>query len=487
VQTHADVVHVAIGGPAKIYSGGLEYSDLSDAYFCTRQNCACPPGTEGQPPPLRPLFDHDYLGITGAPSKGSSGSITSLSLDDFCHPIPNPTPPPRAGGGGSPAGCSTPCGSSSGDPHLETIAGYDYDFQAAGEFTAVKSTTDDLEIQERQEPFKSRDVTINTAVAMSVAGDRVQIDAGSRLRLRVNGALSTAPASLPHGGAVGSDSEVISVRWPDGSQAEVWSVGPWGVAYLFEPAPARAGHLEGLLGNDDGDTRHLAGRDGHVYLASALEGARGFAAKYRSYGESWRITQATSLFTYPAGRTTSSYIHRNIPTALRTAGLLPAHVRTAAAANCRQHGISRVAILRDCILDVGVTGQPAFAASGATLEQVAGMHAVPPPSPPTRATRFVATCDADASPDANGQTPIGTDAGIEVELQSVADPSHPLQTDGQILMHWPEDGIVDNVDASSSDFQELDTPGIHTAYATFGGDANHDPTQSIACTWNVAG
>jgi hypothetical protein len=115
------------------------------------------------------------------------------------------------------------------------------------------------------------------------------------------------------------------------------------------------------------------------------------------------------------------------------------------------------------------------------------MHAVPPPSPPTRATRFVATCDADASPDANGQTPIGTDAGIEVELQSVADPSHPLQTDGQILIHWPEDGIVDNVDASSSDFQELDTPGIHTAYATFGGDANHDPTQSIACTWNVAG
>jgi hypothetical protein len=488
VETHADVVRVAISGHAKIYSGGLEYSDLSDAYFCTRQDCTCPPGTEGQLPPLRPLFDGDFLGITGDPSKGTTGSVTSLSLDDFCHPKPNPTPPPPAPGGGSPAGCASPCGSSNGDPHLETIAGYDYDFQAAGEFTAVKSTTDGLEIQERQEPFMSRDATVNTAVAMSVAGDRVEIDAGSELRLRVNGSTTTAPANLPHGGTVDSHSGIISVTWPDGSQAQLWSIGPWGVAYLFEPAPARAGRLVGLLGNDGGDTEHLVGRDGHVYLASALEGTRGFAAKYHRFGESWRITQATSLFTYSPGRSTASYTDRSIPPKLRTLGSLPTRVRAAAARTCRGRGIIRPAILRDCTLDLAITRQPAFASSAATLQDLARLPDRPPvPPAPTRATRFVATCDADAPADANGQIPVGTDAGIEIDLQSATDPDHDLQTDGQILVHWPEDGIIDSADSGTSDFHELDRPGIHTAYATFGGDADHDPAQSITCTWNVAG
>ena len=492
VHTHADVVHVAIGGHAEIYSNGLEYSDLGDAYFCTRQECQCPPGSDGQLPPLRPLFDDDYLGVTGDPGKGSTGSISSMSLDDFCHPKPNPSPnpPPATGGGGSPVGCTAPCGSSDGDPHLETIAGYDYDFQAAGEFTAVKSTTDDLEIQQRQEPFKSRDVTVNTAVAMSVAGARVEIDAGSRLRLLVNGSAAGAPGHLPHGGTVDSDSGAIAVTWPDGSEAQVWSVGPWGVAYLFEPAPTRAGQLEGLLGKDDGDTRHLVGRDGHVYPVSALEGTGGFQTKYRKFGESWRITQATSLFTYAPGRSTGSYTDRAIPAKLRTARSLSPSVRAAAAATCRKHRITRPAILRDCILDVGVTKEPAFASSASSLQRRARLPTrppAPPPAVPTRATRFAATCDTDVPPDTNGQIPVGTDAGIEIELQSTADPNHDLQTDGQILIHWPEDGIVDSADSDTSDFHELDTPGVHTAYATFGGDADHDPTQSITCTWNVAG
>jgi hypothetical protein len=182
-----------------------------------------------------------------------------------------------------------------------------------------------------------------------------------------------------------------------------------------------------------------------------------------------------------------------IPTKLRTAGSLPPRVRAAARASCGKRGVTQPAILRDCVLDVGATGEPAFAASSATLQLLARTHnvpppaATPPPGAPTRATRFVSTCDSDAPPDANGQVPVGTDAGIEIDLQSVADPSGPLQTNGQILIHWPEDGIVDDVDSSTSDFHELDTPGIHTAYATFGGDADHDPTQSIICTWNVAG
>jgi hypothetical protein len=81
---------------------------------------------------------------------------------------------------------------------------------------------------------------------------------------------------------------------------------------------------------------------------------------------------------------------------------------------------------------------------------------------------------------------VGSDAGIEIDLQT-AD-GQELQTDGQIVIHWPEDGVDDTADAGdTSDFHELDTPGTHTAYATFAGDAGHDPAQSVVCTWTVAG
>jgi hypothetical protein len=250
------------------------------------------------------------------------------------------------------------------------------------------------------------------------------------------------------------------------------------VSYLFEPAPSRAGHLHGLLGDAGGDAAHLVGRDGHVYLASALEGASGLPAKYHQFGESWRITQQTSLFTYPPGRSTASYTDRGIPGAPRTPGSLPSRVRAAAARTCRQSGVTRRAILRDCVLDVGATHERAFASAGAILQATAPE----PPAPQGRDTRFEADCETDVPPDANGQIPVGTDAGIVITLQAAG---HPI--DRPVLIHWPEDGVVDAVDSTSSDFHELDDPGVHTAYATFAGDAGHDPTQSITCTWNVAG
>ena len=233
---------------------------------------------EGSPPPSDPLGSGALLGVTGDPG-GNAGNVQAHRLSEFCHPEPRPRPP---GGGGTShggLGCSTHCGSANGDPHLETFDGYDYDYQAAGEFTAVKSTTDDLEIQERQEPFASLNATVVTAVAMRVAGDRVEIDRGATLGVRLNGAQitpGTSARALPGGGTVARVGDEIVVVWPDGTQLRAWGVGPWGVAYLVDPAAARAGHLAGLLGRFDGDIRHLIGRDGHVYNAASLEGRRGF-------------------------------------------------------------------------------------------------------------------------------------------------------------------------------------------------------------------
>src|SRR5437879_1588967 len=83
---------------------------------------------------------------------------------------------------------------SNGDVHIRTADGAYYDFQLFGEFIALKSNAGDLEVQIRQEPWQgsSRTVSTNTAVAVSVAGDRISFYVRPRARLIVNGeAIST--------------------------------------------------------------------------------------------------------------------------------------------------------------------------------------------------------------------------------------------------------------------------------------------------------
>ena len=108
--------------------------------------------------------------------------------------------------------------SSNGDPHVLTADGLAYDFQAAGEFTAIKSSSSDFEIQVRQEPWAgSTTVTVNTAVAMNVAGDRVGVYVGARDVVHINGrSVRVVKAARLRGGdtSVTSRDWVSSNAWP---------------------------------------------------------------------------------------------------------------------------------------------------------------------------------------------------------------------------------------------------------------------------------
>ena len=244
VQTHADIVHVAIAGHAEIYSKGLEYSDLGDAYFCTREECACPPGSAGDLPPLRPLFDQDYLGVTGDPGKGTSGSIESMSLSDFCHPQPKPQPPAPVGGG---LDCQSACGSSNGDPHLETTLRHR--LRLPGPRRVHRGRVGHRRPGDPGAPGAVQVARCDGELGGGDARGRRPSRGRPRTRPQGRTGRSAAPGALPHGGTVSQDGGVITVTWPDGSQARLLGVGPWGVVYVFEPAPARAGHFTGLLGD----------------------------------------------------------------------------------------------------------------------------------------------------------------------------------------------------------------------------------------------
>lgn len=261
------------------------------------------------------------------------------------------------------------CGRNRGDPHLTTFDNLGYDFQAAGEFVNVRSANGNLEVQTRQVPaFGTKAVTLNNAVAVKLGRDRVSVRmVNGQLDTRLNGRPFTGGA-LPGGGklvrragwspyAAGG----WSFTWPDGSKMDV---DPFGDAWLdlsIEPAPALAGKVSGLLGNFDGKPENdRTPRDGQPLPRDATS-----EQIYRTFGDSWRVTEATSLFDYGEGETTDTFTDRTVPTA---GPELSPEARDRARTVCASLGVTDPALLEACIVDVAHTGQAGFVVSSQVAE-----------------------------------------------------------------------------------------------------------------------
>ena len=381
------LLHLQVPKSARFADGTFDTTGLKDAWFCLRQECKCPEGQEGQPPPAPSLKKVAYLGISGGPD-GVSGKATVVSLKSYCKekpkpPNPPPGGPPVGGGGGGGPGCTGGCGSTNGDPHLHTFDNRFYDFQAAGEFTLVHSKVDGLEIQARQQPYpSSQTLAVDTAVAMRVGSDRVGVY-GNDLAVRVDGQ-GLVPGRklrrLPGGGGIRLVQGQVEVRWPDGSLVRVWSVGSWGLALLLRPVASRQGTLTGLLGNFDGnDKNDLVSRQGQVVNAEAASGTNRTAYRllYRVLGDSWRITQRQSLFDYAPGQSTRTFTNLRFPARVTLASGLSPRARRAAERICRRLGVREPHTLAACILDVGGTGDGRFATAARELERTAGKFGKP--------------------------------------------------------------------------------------------------------------
>lgn len=273
--------------------------------------------------------------------------------------------------------CKLATGRTYGDPHLVSFDGASYSFQTVGEFVLAKSTSQNLEIQARQQS-QSDDFSLNTALAMNVAGDRVCIYANekpdnvSNTALRINGApvsMSRNTYFLPHGGTIRYTSNTYIITWPSGEtvNAQIKNTSKMNfINITTQVYPCAQQDLQGLLGNangresDDFDTQNASKRPAYMAFSSfgnsQMQQASNVAEKEylaflaKDFARDFRVTNTTSLFDYGFGQSTLSYTDESFPRVHRTVGDLPNDRQAAARKNCEDRGVSG-AELKGCIFD----------------------------------------------------------------------------------------------------------------------------------------
>ncbi|MEP7020336.1 MAG: RHS repeat-associated core domain-containing protein [Pseudonocardiales bacterium] len=262
--------------------------------------------------------------------------------------------------------CGGICGESYGDPHLRTGDGGSFDFQGSGEYVVAQTPDRSVVVQARVEPLPGQQsVTFNAAIAVRVGGARVAVYVGGDRRPRVDGVPvegEDVSVALAGGGTLERYGRQVTISSTDGTRIVITHNGEY-LDYVLAPSAKLAATLRGLLGRSDGiPANDLTARDGTVLQRADRE----FRSKlYHQFGDSWRITQAESLFDYAPGQSTATFTHREIPKAAASVASLKPADRLRATALCRSLGITIEPVLSNCILDVAITGDPTYAASAA--------------------------------------------------------------------------------------------------------------------------
>lgn len=252
-----------------------------------------------------------------------------------------------------------------------TFDGQRYDFQVVGEFVAARSTEDDLEVQLRFGPIGvNRRLSVTTGAAARIANTRVTVILDREPPVWVNGKpvdLDSGAMDLGEGAGVVKAGRGYEIRWPDQSTLSI-EVYRTSVSAYFTPAGSRSGKLAGLFGNFDGDRTN----DMVTSTGERIQRPFRFEDIYGKFGPPWRVTDEDSLFDYGPGETTATFSDLDYPTGAAGIAQLSVRERREATETCKQAGVTDAAVIEDCIVDVGFTGESEFAESAVAVQTRVG-------------------------------------------------------------------------------------------------------------------
>ena len=286
--------------------------------------------------------------------------------------------------------CNRTYGRSYGDPHLRSYDRASYSFQTVGEFVLSKNSNGLFEVQTRQRA-QGDNFSLNAAVAMNVAGDRLCFYAGEKpddiqqTPLRLDGMpiqLQGRSYYLPHGGVVRLDGRNYTIAWPTGETTviDARTSGSRGFVNITVGIfDCDRNVFEGLLGNnngfadDDFNSRTNMPRPNNIaalsiasaYAFDSREAAQmnNFAEQEfqaylaKNFAEDWRLTDLNTLFDYRPGTSTVSYTDRSFPRIHMNISQMNAQTREQARQRCLQMGVPSDE-LGGCIFDQGYLNIP---------------------------------------------------------------------------------------------------------------------------------
>ena len=301
-------------------------------------------------------------------------------------------------------------GRSYGEPHIVTYDANDYSFQTMGEYVLTRAG-DGFEVQTRQEKLKDMDVSVNTAAAVRIGSHHAAFYAHefkgvptSTSRAYIDG----APMSIGEDGIKLGDATIrargdnaYDVDFAGGRHISIDFFDWDGAKYLdidVELPKSERAAFTGLLGNHDGDPKNdlriqnggLVAPDRSTYRRVATVAGQALpvpvpldaaANAYnqqlnRKFGDSWRVTDASTLFDYGAGQSSASFTDTTFPKRFFSLGSLDQQAVADAEAACHAAMVP-TELINGCIYDVAVTGSKGFANSLAQFAaQAFKRHAV---------------------------------------------------------------------------------------------------------------
>ena len=365
--TSGEVVIVVTDGLASVHDGGSDsYTAFQSQTFCTTDSCVCPPGTllAGRDMASQHLAIPFVAAINGAVG-GSKYAIIADTLDHLCRRQPTPQPgTPHPQGTPNYGPCGANCSQSNGDPHILTLNKSRYDFQAAGEFTLLRSADKSLDIQARQEPFGEGFAAINTAIAAKVGSHRVGVYMNATsLQAHLDGSvldLGAGPKDLGGGASIAAIDKGYQIDFPDGTQLWTMSLGQYGINALVKPSAGLRASGVGLLGPViPGGLGVPAMPDGSRLPAATSDPQRKSIVDGR-FADAWRLTDSTTLFDYSSGKTTASYTIKPFPLDPKYGGTSDLSAAQTAAGDAACSSITDADLHDECVFDVGVTGKAGF-------------------------------------------------------------------------------------------------------------------------------